>query len=343
MFYKYNIINNGKEEILYLYLTMKYEFSQELDFNNYKNLTKETKNFIKSNNINFKGNKVYLIVDGIVVKTVEIDKDYPHINDNSYSADKFIINIKYEDNSIKEIYLREYLISMLFSHYTININIETLKAIAILYNTYAYKMMSENNYIISNNCFVEYKPSTLYKNTYNNYNEILNIINNVIDEIDCMYLSYNNKYILPFIHYSNNGKTLSNKNYPYLSSVKSLWDITSPYYVEVKNYTYQEINNKLNISISCNSNINITDKNISFDNNMFTKEEIRNIFNIKSSDMYIIINNDNISFISRGWGNFYGLSIYGSNCIANNGGKYFNILKYYFPKTKLYKYTKELS
>jgi stage II sporulation protein D len=158
-----------------------------------------------------------------------------------------------------------------------------------------------------------------------------------------MYLSYNNKYILPFIHYSNNGKTLSNKNYPYLSSVKSLWDITSPYYVEVKNYTYQEINNKLNINISCNSNIHITDKNISFDNNMFTKEEIRNIFNIKSSDMYIIINNDNISFISRGWGNFYGLSIYGSNCIANNGGKYFNILKYYFPKTKLYKYTKELS
>ena len=30
MFYRYEIKNNGKEEILYLYLTMSYEFSKEL-------------------------------------------------------------------------------------------------------------------------------------------------------------------------------------------------------------------------------------------------------------------------------------------------------------------------
>jgi stage II sporulation protein D len=158
-----------------------------------------------------------------------------------------------------------------------------------------------------------------------------------------MYLSYNNKYILPFIHYSNNGKTISNSNYPYLSSVKSLWDLASPYYVEIKDFRYKDINSRLDININCNSNIYVKDKNIYLEDNVYSLEEFKNIFNLKSSDLYIIVNKNSLRFITRGWGNFYGLSIYGANELAKNDNKYFNILKYYFPKTKLCRYTKRLS
>ena len=73
MFYRYEIRNNGKEDILYLYLNMKEEYSKELGRNaTNEELSRRTKNFIRNNNINFIGNKVFLIVDGIIVKTLDI-------------------------------------------------------------------------------------------------------------------------------------------------------------------------------------------------------------------------------------------------------------------------------
>lgn len=347
MFYRYEIRNNGIEDILYIYLDMKYEFSREL-INYSSDLGRRTRNFINTNKIDFKGNKVFLIVDGIIVKVLDISGIKPDIiNDNKYSCDKYMVNIQLEDDSLCEITLREYLLSSLLFRYINNIHDEVLKSIAILYNTYVYKMMGENGFISSNNSFSYYKHSSLYKASISNYDTIINRLNKIIDDIDCTYISYNSNYILPFIHYSNSGKTLTNNNYPYLSSVKSLWDLASPYYVEINDFTFDQLNNKLNTNINSNSNISMlvkdSCKKIKFDNNIFTCEEIKKIFNLKSNDIYIIIYNEYIRFITKGWGNSYGLSIFSANEMANNGAKYNNILKYFFPKTDLYKYIKKLS
>ena len=83
MFYHYEIRNNGKEDILYLYLSLKYEFSREF-INNDEDLGRRTNNFIQSNNIPYKGNKVYLVIDGVVVKCVSINKT------NNYLIYKYI-------------------------------------------------------------------------------------------------------------------------------------------------------------------------------------------------------------------------------------------------------------
>ena len=51
MIYKYEIRNINGEDVLYLYLTMSYEFSKELkNTSSDTDLTRRTKNFIKSNN-----------------------------------------------------------------------------------------------------------------------------------------------------------------------------------------------------------------------------------------------------------------------------------------------------
>ena len=69
MFYRYEIKNNGIENILYLYLTMNYEFSKELtNQSDDSELKRRTNNFIKNNGIQFDGKKVYLVIDGIIVK-----------------------------------------------------------------------------------------------------------------------------------------------------------------------------------------------------------------------------------------------------------------------------------
>lgn len=345
MLYRYEIIPQETEDVLYLYLNMKYEFGKELSFEDMNDIGRRTKNFIQSNHIPFKGNKVYLVVDGVIVKTIDISKykgDYE--NNSSYSCDSFMINIRLDDNSLCEISLREYLLGVLLSKYMNSIHDETLKAMCVLYNTYAYQMMSDNNFIFSTNPFAIYKPSTYYKAVVNSYDQVIDKLNKIITEVDCTHMRYKDQYILPFIHYSNTGKTLSNTQYPYLSSVKSLWDLTSPYYIEIKDFSYKEINEKLNISINSHSVINMimeeNSKKVVFGNNIFTIEEIKTVFDLKSSELYIIINNDSLRFITKGWGNSYGLSIFGSNEIAKNGAKYYNILNYYFPKANIYKFVK---
>ena len=66
MFYKYEIKNNGLHDILYLYLSMSFEFSRELVLNSSdEDLCRRTKNFIRNNNIDYNGNNLLYRIFGI--------------------------------------------------------------------------------------------------------------------------------------------------------------------------------------------------------------------------------------------------------------------------------------
>lgn len=341
MFYGYDIRNNGQEDVLYLYMSMQYEFADEFSLND-NEVSLKTQNFIKTNDINFRGNKVCLVLDGKIVKCMTFN----NLNNktNNYLVDSFMVNICLDDNSLCEISLREYLLGVLMTKYLESLQLETLKTMAILYQTFAFKMMEENSCVLSNNRFAIYKPYDYHKADMKDYDAVIKKLNEVIDEVDGIYVSYGSNYILPFMHYSNSGKTLANKNYPYLSSVKSLWDLASPYYIEVNDFSYEDLNRKLKINIDNSSDVNIIDDNykkLKLGSSIFSMQEIRSVLNLKSTDIYIIVNKDHLRIISKGWGNSYGLSIFGSDELARNGCRYFNILKYYFPKTKLYKKIKK--
>ena len=347
MFYNYEIHNNGKEDILYLFLTMKYEFSSEFNLEDENDLKRRTKNFIQSNHIPFHGNHIYLIVDGIVVKSIDISKAIYNSFPSSYSANNFMVSIKLEDNSICEISLKDYLISVLFSYFDLNLHDEVLKCICILYNGYIYKMMKDHKIVVASNEFHNYKPISFYKSNFSSVDSILRKFYSIISEVDSIFLGYKNDYILPFIHYSNSGKTTTNSLYPYLSSVQSLWDLASPYYINVCDFSYLDLNRIFNLSLNKNSNISIAtkrnSKRIVLENKTYTITEFQKSLHLKSDNIYLIIYQDFLRVITIGLGSSYGFSIFGANEIAKSGTSYFNILNYYFPKTKLFKHVKELS
>lgn len=342
MFYKYEINNMNGEDVLYLYLSLKYEFANE--FIEDKNLRILSKNFIKANNINFKGKRIFLVVDGIIVKSISIDHDKYVINTN-FSPDKYLVNLSYDDNSLSEISLREYLLSILFLFYSNEFGDEIYKAICVLYNTYAYKMMGKDGYISTNNEYHIYKHFNEYQGIYKNYNSIIKRFNTIIDSVACRYLTYKNDYILPFIHYSNCGFTSTNSNYPYLSKVKSLWDLAAPGYINIYDYTFEQVSKILSSNVNSNTKIHITNngQSIKIGDRSSSIPEVRSLFNLKSTNICIIVNKSGIRFITKGHGNGLGMSIYGAQTIEQNGGKYYNILNHYFPKTKLCVYIKELS
>ena len=355
MFYKYEIKNNGIEDILYLYLNMTYEFSKELGVNsNNDEIARRTKNFIKNNNINYDGEKVYLVIDGIIVKSVDISKNKVEIEKLTeelfYSNDSYMVNVKLDNNVTIEITLNDYLLGALANIYSNELEEETLKAIAILYRTYVFKEMNEKKFVFASNNFINYRPISYYKLTWlNNFKNIRDLLDKVIDDTDCLFLTYNQYYILPFIHYTNYGKTLESDKYPYLTSVSSIWDLSSPCYINIDDYSYKKLSKIFKDNIVPSSIIQITDidkfgfiNKIRINNSIYTGNELIDLLNLKSRALNIIINKDFIRFISKGFGEFYGLSIYGSNELAKNGGTFKSILSYYFPKVIINKYIKEL-
>lgn len=354
MFYRYEIKNNGNENVLYLYLTMSYEFSRELsNKSSDKDITRRAKNFIKNNGIQYNGTKVYLVVDDIIVKSIDITpnkEDIEILNESLYYSNKdFLVTLKLEDDSFIEISMKEYLEGAIANNMVPNLNIEVLKAMAVLFRTYAYKQMSEKKFINIHNSYVMYKHISYYKLLwYNDYDKNLEQIDQAIDSTDCIFITYNNQYILPFFHVSNNGYTNTKQGYPYLEKIPSLWDFTSPYYIDVKDYSYYVFANifKCDKDDIFNMKINIVDKkivSININNILYHVNTIKKLLNLKSNDIIIIINNDSIRFITKGFGEFYGLSLYGANEISKNGCDYLNIIKYYFPNIKFNKYIKELS
>lgn len=356
MFYKYEIKNNGMEDILYLYLTMTYEFSKELGHEaNDTEMTRRTKNFIKNNGIEYSGNKVYLVIDGIVVKSLDIrgsKEDIETLKEELYySNEHYFITVKLDNEVLIEITLKEYLLGVLASLYIAGLELETLKALCILYRSYAFKEMSEKRFIMAFNDFCCYRPISYYKLSWiHDYEDIYNLLLTAINDTDCLFTSYNQYYTLPFVHYCNDGRTIDSSKYGYLSSVSSLWDLTSPYYVNVKDFSYLEISKILHTEITSDSEFKVIDiddngfiNKLKVDNAVFIGDDLVKLLGLKSRSLNIIVNKDHVKFINKGWGYFTGLSIYGANEIAKNGCDCIGIIKYYFPKVTINKYIKELS
>ncbi|MBE6157548.1 MAG: SpoIID/LytB domain-containing protein [Firmicutes bacterium] len=351
MFYRYEI----NDDILYLYLTMNYEFSRELGLNSSdKELKRRTKNFIKNNHINFNNGKIYLIVDGIVVKSFEIndEENIETLKENLYySNDHYLVTIKLDNGAIIEMSLKDYLLGVLATNSVADLDIEVIKSLAVLFRTYAFKEMHENKIINATNNIAIYKPISYYKlSLATNYSKMFSLYEKAIDDTDCIFLTYNDYYILPFVHVANNGITLSDSRYPYLSSVNSLWDFSSPYFVETTKFSYEYLSKLFKFDIKKDTPIEILEVSpygkllkIKIGNNTFDGKRFINMLNLKSQYINIIVNTNDIAFITRGFGNFLGISLYGANCLASNGCDYLNILHYYFPKTKFKKYIKELS
>ena len=262
MIYRYEIKSNGTEDILYLYVTMTYEFSKELEDNKTEKVKSTCKKFMKNNSIDFKGDKIYLVIDGIIVKTININENNMEKEHEKSTEDlsnnNFYINLRYSNNNTVKITLKDYLLGTLATNAIENLELTTIKALCLLYRTYAYKEMKEKNYIKAVNQYQVYKPFSYYKMFWNDKdNSYYNKFIKAIEDTDKEFITYNNKYINPYIHISNNGYTDSNKNVPYLEKRPSLWDYASPYYLEIKDFTNEEIENIFKIDKDNLKNINI--------------------------------------------------------------------------------------
>ena len=332
MLEKYKVVKEKNEDVLYVYLSMNYEFAKDLD--DY-NLDKLDHNWLVNQRIQFNGNKVVIFVDGIPTKVILL-------NDKVRNDKDIILTLDTDD----KVSLDNFLLSVLFSNITMFLEKETLKAVTVLYRSEIMKLYKENKKMRKNNYHFSYVNLNYYKLLYpNTYKMYEKVFKEAIRETDGEYLVYDKAPIDAYIHLVSNGYTEKKDGVPYLKQVESFWDLAYPNYMNQRYFTIEELKKRLSIE---EERLDIEIKQLSSGNRILNLQVNDKVFDsldlmarldLPSADITILVLKNGFNFITRGIGSGYGLSLVGANALAKLDCNYKQILGYYFDNVTLY--TKE--
>lgn len=265
---------------------------------------------------------------------------------------------------IEEIPIDEYIYGVVSAEMPASFEEEALKAQAVVARTYTlYKIVNNNKkhgeadicddfrccqaWISKNDRFAKWEE----KNREDYWNKIMNAVNSTQGKM----ITYEGKPINAFFHANSGGATESPINvwggtgYPYLQTVATSGENTYKQYsskVDVSQKEFEEKikeeHNDFKINFKEKDCIKIeehTDGNrvkiIKVGNLKLSGVEIRNIFELKSANFKVIMENENIKFEVIGYGHGVGMSQTGADSLAKQGKNYEEIIKHYYTGIKI--------
>lgn len=262
---------------------------------------------------------------------------------------RYSINI-YKVSNIDKAKLENYVIGVVAAEMPATFSIEALKAQAVAARTFAYKKIINNKLNFDN---LEIDKGQAYitneemkKNWGSKYNEYYNKISSAVLSTKEEIITYNDEAINAYYFSLSNGKTENSSSVfgeqKYLVSVDSPWDKDNSSYNKSVSISLDDFKNKLSINedIKINdikrSNTNHVEK-ITINNKEYDGVQFRKLLNLRSTDFEIILNNNQVTINTKGYGHGVGMSQYGANSMALNGKTYEQIIKYYYKDVKISK------
>lgn len=295
---------------------------------------------------------IILIIPIITIKVLN-KKEEQTIKNITIEKNKIVRVKRTEKNIIEKIPLEKYLIGVIAGEMPVSYEIEALKAQAIAARTYTMKKLEnnkENEYDLVDtvNDQVYLDEEYLKKTWQNKYEENIKKLKQAVNETAGMYLTYEGNIIQAFFFSTSSGNTENCKDVfgqelPYLTSVSSTWDETSPSYEETKTYTKEEFYNKLNIPYNEKINIKIIRNETNSINKIIINDkeikgtDFRFKLGLRSTNVELIEQEQNIIIKTKGYGHGVGMSQYGAKQMAIKGYKYDEILKHYYKGTEIKK------
>ncbi len=287
-----------------------------------------------------------VIILGILYCSIESSSDTTF-----FKTTKNTINVKdTKTNNIEKLELEEYIIGVVAQEMPASFNEEALKAQAVAARTYAvYKMQnSKGNYDVvtdvSNQGYIDLDG--MKSKWGKDFDKYYNKIKMVVKETEGKVMYYDNKVIIAYYFAMSNGytedvKNVFNEDREYLQSVESSYDSKLKNFISNKVISKKDICNKLNIK--CDkliiNNIKRSDtgrvNTIIINGITYKGTEIRKKLNLRSTDFSIKEEDNNIVFITKGYGHGVGMSQYGANGMALSGYSYEDILKYYYKNIEI--------
>jgi len=248
--------------------------------------------------------------------------------------------------------LEDYVVGVVASEMPATFEKEALKAQALTARTYIVKqLMYGGNSSVPKGAVVEdttnfqvyQNMDELKKEWKDKYNRNLNKIREAVEATAGQILTFNGSPITAAFFSTSNGYTENSEDYwdqpvPYLKSVKSPWDKSSPKFSFKEEIPISTFENKLGVHVTNSENIGtITSRThgkrvgtVMIGGKQFTGREIRDKLELRSADFSWVRKGDEIIVTTKGYGHGIGMSQYGANEMAKKGKNYQEIVKYYY-------------
>lgn len=252
-------------------------------------------------------------------------------------------------NEVEAVPLEEYVASVVASEMPANFELEALKAQALAARTYIVQYLLATGSLETEESITDTVQHQVYRSEEElkeqwgtEYHWKIEKINEAVLTTAGQILTYDQTPITPAFFSTSNGKTENAEDYwenelPYLVSVESPWDTTSPEYLDQKSIQINETEQLLNISLTEPINeprMTYTDsgrvQTVELGGQIFTGREIREKLDLRSTDFEIEQKNDHIVFTTKGYGHGVGMSQYGANGMAEEGKNYQEIVAHYY-------------
>lgn len=262
-----------------------------------------------------------------------------------------------KEKKVVKVPLEAYVRGVVAAEMPAEFELEALKAQALAARTYIIrKIVDEDFSSLPNGAYVTdsiqdqvYLPENQLKAIWGpiKYAWSIGKINRAVNETRGLVLTYNGKPINATFFSTSNGYTENSEDYwsvkePYLRSVASPWDKTSPKYSAEKHVPYTELKQALGLplSVPAMKQTNFMTvlgetsgkrvKTIRVGKQVFSGREIREKLELNSSEFTWKQDQDGINFITYGYGHGVGMSQYGANGMAKEGKTAEQIVKHYY-------------
>lgn len=268
-----------------------------------------------------------------------------------------------DTNKIEVIDLEEYIKGVVAAEMPAEFELEALKAQAVAARTYAVKNMlliDENKGVNEAHITSSEKTDQAFQNKEklkqkwdSKFDDYYTKIAMAVNTTRGLILTYDNKPIEAYYHSTSGEKTASAKevwgnDLPYLQSVPCTWDTQSSRYLDNKEFSLKELENKLNrpiempASINNQSLINILERTdsgrvakVKIGDTVFSGQQIRELLNLRSTNFNFDLKENKVLINTVGYGHGVGMCQYGANGQAKEGRSFKDILTYYYRDTKL--------
>ena len=334
--------NRVKEETSISIENKDLEDNVKEEINNNQDTTNSKKDEDTNDKINFKQN----IISDIDNKVNEEENDKTEEKQVKETIEN-AITLYRSNGEILNLTINEYLIGAVAGEMPASFNIEALKAQAVVSRTYLLKRIKNNNIIIDSTMQQVYKDNNELKNMWkNDFDKYYSKIKKAVLDTDKIAIYYNGDYIDALYHSTSNGYTLNSENVwsnaiPYLKSVESKWDLNASSYLKNTNkdiayvlslFGIDDINKIQIVSRDDTNHV----KEIKVGDKIYKGTVFRSLLKLRSTDFDIMVNDNSVVFITRGFGHGVGMSQYGANGMANEGYNYIDILNHYYTNVSIY-------
>lgn len=261
---------------------------------------------------------------------------------------------------IEEIDLEDYVIGTMASQIPADYEMEALKGQAVIQRTNILNEMEKEKTMNGEDLPFQYLSKEELKEKWGekNWETYYGRLRKAVIETAGTYMTYDGEYIEAYYHPVSIGTTVSakellGKDITYLQSVDSGKDVESKEYMNMQQFSYEEVKERLQSNGVTVEDADVKEKlkieektklgyvkTLAVGKKTVTGEQWAEWFSLSSTNFYLEDYDGSLRMIALGKGRGLGLSQYGANEMAKDGADFEEILKYYYQKITLNKITK---